>query len=178
DMTCWPPVILRPGGVALEAIRELIPETRILAGEDSLKAAQRSPGLRHKHYSPSSELWLVVGEWKSQVREIAERAAAEARCGRRVGLLVSAETAAELRALLTPESGFPESESLERYVIVAEVGSRDDPQEVALALFDGMRRLDEADVGIMFAESYDTAGVGLAIMNRLTMAAGGRVVEV
>ncbi|MGI6517666.1 MAG: L-threonylcarbamoyladenylate synthase [Bacillota bacterium] len=178
DMTCWPPVILRPGGVALEAIRELIPETRILAGEDSLKAAQRSPGLRHKHYSPSSELWLVVGEWKSQVREIAERAAAEARCGRRVGLLVSAETAAELRALLTPESGFPERESLERYVIVAEVGSRDDPQEVALALFDGMRRLDEADVGIMFAESYDTAGVGLAIMNRLTMAAGGRVVEV
>ncbi len=61
---------------------------------------------------------------------------------------------------------------------MAEVGSRDDPQEVALALFDGMRRLDEADVGIMFAESYDTAGVGLAIMNRLTMAAGGRVVEV
>lgn len=178
DMTCWPPVVLRPGGVALEAIRELIPETRILAGEDNLKLAPRSPGLRHKHYSPSSELWLVVGEWKSQVREIAERAAAEARCGRRVGLLVSAETAAELRALLAPESGFPESESLERYVIVAEVGSRDYPQEVASALFDGMRRLDEADVGIMFAESYDTAGVGLAIMNRLTMAAGGRVVEV
>lgn len=178
DMTCWPPVILRPGGVALEAIRELIPETEFLTGADDLEATPRSPGLRHKHYSPSSELWLVVGEWKSQVREIAGRAIDEARRGRRVGLLVSVETAAELRALLGLESDVPENKSLKRDIVVAEVGSRDEPSEVASALFDGMRRLDETDVGIMFAESYDTAGVGLAIMNRLTMAAGGRVIRV
>ncbi|MDD2201778.1 MAG: L-threonylcarbamoyladenylate synthase [Firmicutes bacterium] len=178
DMTCRPPVILRPGGVALEAIRELIPETRILTGADDVDATPRSPGLRHKHYSPSSELWLVVGEWESQVREIEKRAQAEARRGRRVGLLVSAETAAELRALLALESDVPENKSLKRNIVAAEVGSRGNLSEVASALFDGMRRLDEANVGIIFAESYDTAGVGLAIMNRLTMAAGGRVVRV
>ena len=40
-----------------------------------------------------------------------------------------------------------------------------------------MRRLDSEGVDVMLAESYDTGGVGLAVMNRLVRSAGGRLVD-
>jgi L-threonylcarbamoyladenylate synthase len=40
-----------------------------------------------------------------------------------------------------------------------------------------MRHLDDEGVQMILAESYDTAGVGLAVMNRLVRSAGGRLVD-
>jgi L-threonylcarbamoyladenylate synthase len=62
-------------------------------------------------------------------------------------------------------------------VVTAELGFRGDMSSVASGLFDGMRRLDSQGVQVILAESYDTAGVGLAVMNRLVRAAGGRLVQ-
>jgi L-threonylcarbamoyladenylate synthase len=171
DMTSSPPLVLRPGGVPVEAIRGIVPGACVLpqygAGRGGGgEGPARSPGLRYKHYAPRAQLWLFIGEWESQVRAICSRAWAEAAAGRRVGLLVSADTAhAAARA------GFPDT------VVTAELGFRGDMSSVASGLFDGMRRLDSQGVQVILAESYDTAGVGLAVMNRLVRAAGGRLVQ-
>jgi len=62
DLTGAIPVVLRPGGVTIEQLREVAGEVRLLgqAGEAVEPPATRSPGLRHRHYSPRARLILVL----------------------------------------------------------------------------------------------------------------------
>ncbi|ACY48475.1 L-threonylcarbamoyladenylate synthase [Rhodothermus marinus] len=57
DCTGSEPVVLRAGAVPLEALREVVPETRLVGDETSLKA--RSPGTRYRHYAPQARVVLV-----------------------------------------------------------------------------------------------------------------------
>jgi L-threonylcarbamoyladenylate synthase len=57
DCTGDVPLVLRSGALTLEELQKIIPETR-LAGNNS-GAAPRSPGLKHKHYSPRAKVMLV-----------------------------------------------------------------------------------------------------------------------
>jgi L-threonylcarbamoyladenylate synthase len=174
DITSSPPLVLRPGGVPVEAIRNIMPDVCVLPQHGTGSAAEggeqegpaRSPGLRHRHYAPRAPLWLFIGEWEDQVQAIACRARAEAEAGRVVGLLISTET-----AMTTSKASIPDT------AVIAQTGSRGRMASVASGLFDAMRRLDSEGVDVMLAESYDTGGVGLAVMNRLVRSAGGRLVD-
>jgi len=57
DCTGSEPVVLRAGAVPLEALRKVVPETRLVGDEASLKA--RSPGTRYRHYAPQARVVLV-----------------------------------------------------------------------------------------------------------------------
>nr|WP_245771880.1 L-threonylcarbamoyladenylate synthase [Rhodothermus profundi] len=57
DCTGPEPVVLRAGAVSLEALRDVVPETRLVARNESLKA--RSPGTRYRHYAPQARVVLV-----------------------------------------------------------------------------------------------------------------------
>ncbi|AEN73130.1 Sua5/YciO/YrdC/YwlC family protein [Rhodothermus marinus SG0.5JP17-172] len=57
DCTGSEPVVLRAGAVPLEALRAVVPETRLVGDEASLKA--RSPGTRYRHYAPRARVVLV-----------------------------------------------------------------------------------------------------------------------
>ena len=58
DCTTEPPVILRTGSVTMEELREVIPEIRIWT--DSLdESAPKSPGMKHRHYSPKAKVFVV-----------------------------------------------------------------------------------------------------------------------
>lgn len=57
DCTGDVPVLLRLGAVSLEELRSVVPETLILDGDDI--AVLRSPGLRHRHYTPRAEVVIV-----------------------------------------------------------------------------------------------------------------------
>ncbi len=57
DCTSDRPVVLRFGSVSLEALREVVPDVETY--RDDTTAAPRSPGLRHKHYSPRASVILV-----------------------------------------------------------------------------------------------------------------------
>src|SRR5690606_39229132 len=50
DCTGAAPVVLRSGGVTLEALRGVVPET-VLSGRHAPELA-RSPGTRYRHYAP------------------------------------------------------------------------------------------------------------------------------
>ena len=56
-------------------------------------------------------------------------------------------------------------------------GSRTDPAGMAARLYDALRRFDRLGVDVILAEGYPATGVGLALMNRLQKAAGGRVID-
>lgn len=59
DCTSDVPLVLRSGSVSLEQLQAVIPATIIYNTPD--KESPRSPGLRHKHYSPRAKIIIVEG---------------------------------------------------------------------------------------------------------------------
>ncbi len=57
DCTSDAPLILRTGAISLEDLRKIIPETQIYQVKEN--EIVRSPGLKHRHYSPKAEVVLV-----------------------------------------------------------------------------------------------------------------------
>ena len=64
DCTSDVPLILRSGAVTLEDLQKIIPETRIY--HISKNESPKSPGLKHRHYSPLAQVVLVDGKWKTE----------------------------------------------------------------------------------------------------------------
>lgn len=58
DCTGKVPVLLRKGGISIDDLRRIVPETTVLESVSNAEPA-RSPGLRHRHYSPYARVRLV-----------------------------------------------------------------------------------------------------------------------
>ncbi len=56
DCTGDVPILLRTGSVSLDELRRVIPETSTLNSDNEIV---RSPGMRHRHYSPRAQVLLV-----------------------------------------------------------------------------------------------------------------------
>ena len=57
DCTGKVPLILRAGGITLEQLRAVIPETDIAAQDDH--NAPKSPGTKYRHYSPRAQVFVA-----------------------------------------------------------------------------------------------------------------------
>lgn len=168
------PTLLRPGGITLEMLRSVLGEVAVAPGvsadpREAPVARPRSPGMKYRHYAPKAPLTLVEGAPEAVLGEIRRLVAAHPRDGGQLALLVSAEAAAGLRDLVSVDQKEPS---------LVILGRRGDPEGMAAALFARLRDLDEAGVELIIAEGYADTGVGLALMNRLRRAAGGRIVRV
>lgn len=160
DLTASPPVLLRPGGVTVAELEEVIGPVRVhpaVVGPPG-EGPVASPGMKYRHYAPSTPCVLVEGPQDAVAAHIAARVRAERDAGRRVGVLASLEAA----PLYDADA-----------VVVA--GSRANTAEIARSLFHGLRQLDEAGLDVLFLEGVEPAGLGLAVMNRLRRAAGYRI---
>ncbi len=147
DLTGPTPVLLRPGGVTLEALQAVVGpvETKPVEG-----LRRRSPGTRYRHYQPQARTVLVVDPTPDLTREVI---AAHRAHGQRVGLIQRG------RALKATPSGI-------RVEVL--------PEEVAgyaQGLFAALRALDEAGVDVIVVEGVPPQGLGLAVMDRLRRAA-------
>lgn len=63
DCTDDIPLVLRAGAITIEDLQKIIPETKLyqVLGNEPIK----SPGLKHRHYSPKAKVILVEsGKWK------------------------------------------------------------------------------------------------------------------
>ncbi len=58
DCTGKAPVILRAGGVTLEQLREVLPETEI--ANPGHAEAPKSPGMKYRHYSPDARVVISI----------------------------------------------------------------------------------------------------------------------
>jgi L-threonylcarbamoyladenylate synthase len=165
DLTTATPVVLRPGAVTLDMLRQLIPQVETLAGTGGASGPTPSPGMLEKHYSPRAPMTLYRGPNEQVVARLATDASVARAIGDCVGVLAATEDLPALPA---------ESEGLH---IVA-LGSIHDPIGVAVNLYSGLRALDAAGVDVILARAFPTEdGVGAAIADRLRRAAG-RVITV
>ncbi len=160
DVTRTPPVILRPGGLALEAIRQLAPE--VVAGEHFLSesTAADAPGMFLKHYAPRAELRLYDGPREHVLAAMESAARALAGAGRRVGVL-ALEGDAPTFARLPLE--------------MAALGSEAAPDEMGRRLFAALRELDRRGVDVIIARLPAAPGLGWAVRDRLKRAAEGHI---
>jgi L-threonylcarbamoyladenylate synthase len=66
DCTTEIPLILRTGAITVEQLREIIPETRLYKLGES--ETPKSPGLKHKHYSPKAKV-ILISDFRFQISE-------------------------------------------------------------------------------------------------------------
>jgi L-threonylcarbamoyladenylate synthase len=162
DLTEKEPVILRPGFVTWEKLEEVL--GKVNAG--SLAAAvtdgaPKAPGMKYRHYAPKGTLTIVEGPPERTAAYINDRIRICRAEGIRTGVICTDETRDAYDADL-----------------VKSAGSREDEESVARELFRILREFDDEDAAEIYAESFDSSGIGRAVMNRLLKAAGQRVIHV
>ncbi len=160
DITSSVPRILRPGGVSREALEAVLGRVALLERKTSQEEAQASPGLLDKHYAPHhARLILLEIPQDQALQEAFTHLVSQAeQTGARVGALIADEDLPWL------ETRFP---TLARLAL----GSLSDLGTVARNLYAGMRAMDEAGVDVILVRDFGTAGLGLAIRDRLYRAA-------
>ena len=117
--------------------------------------------MKYRHYAPKADLKVVEGETERVVRTINRLCAELVDQKKRVGIIATEETKA-----------------LYKQGTVISIGARDDEEAIARHLYGSLRQFDELGVDAIFSESFETAKMGQAIMNRLLKAAGHQVLEV
>ncbi|MCI9664341.1 MAG: threonylcarbamoyl-AMP synthase [Lachnospiraceae bacterium] len=162
DFTEPEPVILRPGYITQDMIREVagqVQTDRTVMEADSGQAP-RAPGMKYRHYAPKGSLFLVQGAADQVCAYINEQTALKRRQGVRTGVIAAQETA-------------------ERYTadVVKSMGKRHDGETAARELFRILREFDEENAEFIYAEFFEGQGVGEAVMNRLLKAAGHQIIQ-
>lgn len=162
DVTVDPPMILRPGKITLEDLQEV--DERITIDSATIDSEShevpKSPGQKYRHYAPKADATCFGGRLDKVVNEIKKNI--EENKDKKIAVLATDET-------------YDEYENTGVKLLI-NLGSRDHLEEVATNLFDALRRCDEEDVDLIFAEGFELRGIGLSIMNRLLKACGGKVV--
>ncbi len=152
------PVLLRPGGITAEMIKELAGDIIISPGvmtklKDGEKAL--SPGMLYKHYSPNAEVYLAMNGNDIPLRI----------CKLYDKLCKDKKTVI-----------YCKQESLKEYEGRNAVSLGKDSQEIASRLFDSLRYADVKGYDAVIFEGVSTDGVGLAVMNRIIRAAAFKII--
>lgn len=162
DMTSTPPMLLRPGSVTIEDIESVIGPIQLdpaLEKKLSDHLQPKAPGMKYTHYSPDADVQIVMGQQKKVIDKINELI--QLNPDKKIGVMCCDES----KAHYTGAS-------------IISLGVKSDLTQIASNLFKTLRAFDELGVDIVFAEGYDTLGMGKAIMNRLNKAAGYHITKV
>ena len=156
DCTESPFRVLRPGGVTVEELLQLVAvdwQPLSKGGEPP-----RSPGMKYAHYAPEAEVFLVSGPGAAaKIKELSEAFLGK---GQQVGVMTWEE-----RAGLYPK------------LTVLSMGRQGDLPGLASKLYQLLRAADELGLKALFVEAVSEERLGLAIMNRLRKAAKGREIR-
>ena len=95
DVTEEMPMVLRPGAITVEMLRETVGEVGIdpaILGPVSADVRPKAPGMKYRHYAPKADLTLVEGETEAVVETINRLAGEKLAEGRKVGIICTDET--------------------------------------------------------------------------------------
>ncbi len=142
DVADSPPTLLRPGGVTLEEIEQVVGPVRLPHSIEVTEVQpQTSPGMLSRHYAPRTPLQIVDD-------------LAAASTWPNVGVL----------SLRAPTSSLPLTD-------VEVLSERGDLCEAAANFYAAVRRLDALGLDAIIAMSFPDEGLGRALNDRLRRAA-------
>ena len=156
------PLILRPGYITYDDLKEILPDIEydkaVISKKMQPGVVAKAPGMKYRHYAPKGDLVIYEGAEHAVIKTInhqVEKALSE---GKTAAVLATEETLAR----------YPKG-------IAVSVGTRQEEATIAANLFDVLRGFDERNIECIFSESFETGKLGQAIMNRLLKAAGYQV---
>ena len=164
DCTVEPPMVLRPGGITLEMLREV--DTRIEIDKALMKKPTddlkpKAPGMKYRHYAPKASLKIIRGKNEKTIEIISEMLENYTDKNNKVAILTTDENL----------SRFNKGE-------IISLGSEKELSQIAQNLFEALRKCDDLGVQYILCQGFEEDGVGLAIMNRLNKAAGYDIIDV
>jgi L-threonylcarbamoyladenylate synthase len=149
-------ILLRPGGITYDALCMVCEKVTVAdAVTHQLAANERplSPGMKYRHYAPTSPLILLAGE-DAEVLEFLQKEQKRTPCA----ILCYDEEMASL----SPEHLIP-------------VGAKADLETQARRLFHALREADATPATVIYAHLPPMEGLGLALYNRMIRAAAHTV---
>lgn len=153
------PRILRPGVITREEIEAVIGAVDVdHAVLHQLESGEKasSPGMKYKHYAPRARVILLRGADDKYLNFVNRRYARD----KSIAAICYDEDRSHLTAPCIT------------------IGAAQDEKAQAQALFDALRAVDEMQgVKTVYAHCPDTAGVGMALYNRLIRAAAFEVID-
>ena len=151
--------LLRPGAITCDALSCVCDEVAISSAvteELSENEKPLSPGMKYRHYAPTSPLVLLDGD-DDCVIDFLRRAQNAEHCT----ILCYDEEICELR-----------------YERLIPIGARDDIAAQSQKLFSALREADTLDGDIIYAHLPKKEGLGLALYNRMIRAAAHTIKKV
>ena len=176
DVSSAVPSVLRPGAITMEMLAEVLGEVSVdpaILGPLSADVRPKAPGMKYKHYAPKADLTLVEPEdvdrengldekqLQAMIGKVRELSRGKIEAGCRVGVICTDES----RHCYTDGA-------------VRSIGERKSQASVAHNLYALLREFDDLGVDYIFSESFPKDHLGQAIMNRLSKAAGYKIVKV
>ncbi len=152
DLTVQPPVLLRPGGISFEQLKEVLPNIEIhphLLWQKSEKIV-KSPGMKYRHYAPETTLYLFSPEQDDIIAKIQDHHAQ----WKKIWIIGSKEM--QYKYLWA-----------DRFFLL---WSRENLEEVSHNLFATLRQIDIYWLDSVYCETFETKWIWLAIMDRLKRA--------
>ena len=152
DLTDEKPRLLRPGGITVEAMSQIVGEIVIdnaVTGSIDKDTVVKAPGMKYRHYAPECSVIIVDGSTDAAARYIKKRY----QPGNRV---LCFEEELQAFADFAPLS----------------YGKEADTDTLLAGLFAALRELDDPAIGTVFARCPVGSGKGMAVQNRLLKAAG------
>ncbi|MBR3697640.1 MAG: threonylcarbamoyl-AMP synthase [Clostridia bacterium] len=147
------PVVLRPGKITPEQIREVIGDVRIdnnVFGKIKNDEKVESPGMKYKHYAPVTKCELIYGEdERDLVFEISKRVR---KFEGNIVVIGFKEHRKDIRI------------SEERFLGIA---SNNNLEDYGKNIFSALRKADKIGANLIVIEGVKKEGLGIAIMNRL-----------
>lgn len=163
DFTEEVPVVLRPGYISLEMLKEVLGDVRMDKGliKPDSGIRPKAPGMKYRHYAPKADLAIVEGPTEAVIKAINQFVKEDAANGLQSGIIATEETISQ----------YPEG-------IVKCIGSRAAEETIAHNLYEVLREFDQCQISRIYSEAFYTPKMGQAIMNRLLKAAGHKIINI
>ena len=176
DVSSAVPAVLRPGAITMEMLEAVLGDVSVdpaILGPLSADVRPKAPGMKYKHYAPKADLTLVEPEdvdrengldekqLQAMIGKVRELSRGKIEAGCKVGVICTDES----RHCYTDGA-------------VRSIGERKSQASVAHNLYALLREFDDLGVDYIFSESFPKDHLGQAIMNRLSKAAGYKIVKV
>lgn len=163
DMTGDTATILRPGGITPSMIEKVLGKVELDKSLMDKKNVEipKSPGMKYRHYSPKADVFVVTGFHEDVANWTKNKIIQDKNMGKKSVVLAA-------------------KEHIEQFGLnnAISYGSVKDASEVAANIFSLFRKCDQDGVDKIYVEAISKEGIGLAVMNRIEKAAGGKIIEV
>lgn len=158
DLSTPVPVLLRPGAVCLDVIRNVIPNLIYKKNLLTVKENEipKAPGMKYRHYAPDAPVTLVEGDYIKTSKWIKENVN-------------------EYNAVICFEEFLNDFENCKH---VYSLGSFKLLNIAAQKTFDLLRECDKLNVSHIYVQAPNDNGLGNSIINRLEKASAGDIINV